>query len=150
MRLCRLSTDVFVGRLRWVIMCVLLSDTIHTLLGQPDSYWQHPATAKENNRFICFVIIQGCWPFILWSLLYLAGVFVVVSILPRRFALVTLLCFIFAHYFGASSWLVYHWGYGTKGPVIYGIILAAVLVFCGVGGHAVKLPRTPPPNDRSG
>lgn len=149
MKLFRLTTDGLVRRLRWVMVCVILSDTVHTLLGQPKSYWQHPATASEQNQFIRLFVIQGCWPFVLWSLLYVAGAFIAVSILPRRFALVTLFSFILGHYFGASTWWVYHWGYGSKAAIIYGIILAAVLVLCGVGGHAAKLPRTSNPNVRS-
>ncbi|MCX6877368.1 MAG: hypothetical protein NTW21_26700 [Verrucomicrobia bacterium] len=149
MRLLRLTTDCLVRRLRWVMVGVILSDTINTLLGQPKSYWQHPATAYEHNQFIRLFVTQGYLPFVLWSLLYIAGAFIAVSILPRRFALMTLFSFILGHYFGASSWWVYHWGYGMQGAIIYGIILAVVLVLCGVGGHAAKLLRTSNPNDRS-
>ena len=108
-----------------------------------------PATASEHNQFIRLFVIQGCWPFVLWSLLYVAGAFFAVSILPRRFALVTLFSFILGHYFGASSWCVYYWGCGSKGAIIYGIILAAVLVLSGVGEHAAKLTRASNPNVRS-
>src|SRR5438128_1443780 len=139
MKLPRLTKDCLTKRLRWVMVCVILSDTFATLLGQPKSYWQHPATASEYNRFMRLFVAQGCWPFLFWSLLYVAGALLVVSILPRRFALMGLFSYILCHYFGASTWWVYHWGYGMQASIIYGIILAVVLVLCGVGGQDSQL-----------
>lgn len=149
MKLFQLTKDGLVRRLRWLMVCVILSDTISTLLGQPTSYWQHPGTADEHNQFIHLFITQGYLPFVIWSLLYIAGAFIAVSILPRRLALMTLFSFLLGHYFGACSWWVYHRGYGVWVAIIYGIVLAVVLVLCGVGGPATHLRRTSTTNDRN-
>ena len=123
------------------MVCVILMDTTNTLLGQPKSYWQHPATAMEHNRFMRLFVAQGYLPFALWSFLYVAGAFFLVSILPRRLSLIILFSFILGHFFGASTWWVYRWGYGNKASVIYGIILAVILVLCGVGGPDSRPPK---------
>ena len=149
MKLFRLTKDGLVRRLRWLMVGVILSDTISTLLGQPASYWRHPGTAEEHNQFIRLFITQGYLPFVAWSLLYIVGAFIAVSILPRRLALMTLFSFLLGHYFGASSWWVYQRGYGVEVAIVYGIVLAVVLVLCGVGGPAANLQRTSNPNDRS-
>ena len=123
------------------MVCVILTDIINTLLGQPKSYWQHPETGAEYNRLIRLIVTQGHLPFVLFLLLYLAGAFLVVSLLPRRLSLIALFSFILCHYFGASTWWVYHWGYGMQASIIYGIILAVVLVLCGVGGPGSQLSK---------
>jgi hypothetical protein len=61
-------------------------------------------------------------------LVYISVVFFLVSILPRRLALVSIFAFIFGHYYGASGWLEYYWHFGINAPIIYGIILGVVFV----------------------
>ena len=145
-----MTSDRLIRRLRWVMAGVIVLDTINTLLGQPARYWQHPASGRELNQFIQLFVIQGWLPFLLWSLLYVAGIFAAVSVLPRRCALVVLFAFTFGHYFGASTWWVYHWGYGAKAGIIYGIVLAVILVLCGVGGPESRRPPTSHPKDGKG
>lgn len=78
----------------------------------------------------------------LWSLLYNAGALMVVSVLPRKLALIAIFSLIPGHYFGACTWLVFVWGLGMKAAIIYGIVLAVLLVRCGVGGPS-PLSSTP-------
>jgi len=55
MSLIKFTTDQTVRRLRWVMGGALLFDTLNTLLGQPSTYWQHPAAANEGTPFlVCF------------------------------------------------------------------------------------------------
>ena len=56
------------------------------------------------------------------------GHFLLVSIIPRRLALVAIFAFILGHYFGASTWLSYGWHFGITGPIIYGVVLGFVIV----------------------
>ncbi len=122
------------------MVCVILSDTVNTLLGQPASYWQSPSTANEHNEFMRLFVTQGYFSFLLWSFLYVAALFAVVSILPKRLALITLFSLTLGHYFGASTWLVYHWEYGMQAAILYGILLATGFVLCGVGDEEQRSP----------
>jgi len=124
----KFTTDIVVKRLRWVMLGAILFDNINTLVGQPSSYWQHPETVQEGNHLTHWFISRGCMSFCLYELAYMAGTFLLVSIIPRRLALVVILAFIFGHYYGASTWLAHRWHLGTQGTVIYAIILAAIVV----------------------
>ena len=128
MPLFKFTTDKIVKRLRWVMLGVILFDNINTLVGQPSSYWQHPETVQEGNHLTHFFISRGFMPFCLYELVYMAAAFLLASIAPRRLALVIILAFIFGHYYGASTWLAHRWHLGTAGTVIYGTILAVILV----------------------
>jgi hypothetical protein len=128
MRFFKFTTDKIVKRLRWVAVFTIFFDALNTLLGQPASFWQHPETANEVNRFAYFFMIRG-WPyFCLEQLVYAAGAFLLVSILPRPISLVILFALILGHFCGASVWLVYRWQFGEPALVIYAIILAAIIV----------------------
>lgn len=123
-----LTTDKTVKRLRWVMVGAMLFDKANTLLGQPDSYWQNPATANEGNAFFHYFLSCGLPVYLLFSLVYLAGIFLLVSVLPRKCSLIAIFAFILGHYLGASTWLDFHWHLGIAGPIIYGIILSAFIV----------------------
>ena len=111
---------------------VILVDSINTLLGQPPSYMEDPATANELNDFMRIFVSLGMWPFMISSLFYIAGSVFAASILPRRLAYLFVLAMILGHYFGASTWLVYHWELGMQAAIIYGIIIATIAVCCGI------------------
>lgn len=124
----KLTSDQTVKRLRWVMVGANLFDSFITLLGQPGTYWQHPETAIELNRAWFHILTRG-WPaYCLNSLFVVVLMFLIVSIIPRRIALFVIFCNIFNHFFGASSWLCYHWHFGVGGILIYSIILGAILV----------------------
>jgi len=124
----RFTTDTTVRRLRWVMACAMLFDFCITFVGQPSSYWQHPHTVREGNGFFRYFFSHGLSACILTEVVYISAVFFLVSILPRRLALVSVFAFILGHYFGASTWLNYYWHFGINAPIIYGIILGVVFV----------------------
>ena len=110
------------------MVCTMLFDFGITLFGQPSSYWHHPHNVREGNGFFRYFFSHGLSTFILTELVYISAVFIIVSILPRRMALVSVFAFILGHYFGASTWLNYYWHFGINAPIIYGIILGVVFV----------------------
>lgn len=124
----KFTTDETVKRLCWVMVGVILFDDINTLLGQPATFWQHPETADEFNRLTHFFISHGWAWYCVYELFYIGGAFFLARILPRRLGLVILLALILGHFDGGSSWLAHRWHFGTQGMVIYGIILAVILV----------------------
>jgi hypothetical protein len=124
----KLTTDKTIKRLRWVMVGVMLFDKINTLLGQPNSYWQHPTTADEGDAFFHFFLSRGLLVYLLFSLVYIAAIFLLVSVFPRRLSLIITFAFILCHFLGASTWLAYRWHLGVAGPIVYGIILSVLIV----------------------
>lgn len=106
----------------------ILFDTINTLLGQPGSYWRHPAMADEMNPFFHFFLARGELAYLLCMLGYTLVAFVIVSIAPRCVAQVIAFSYILAHFFGASTWLCNRWQLGMQGIIIYSIVLSVVLI----------------------
>ena len=114
----------------------MLFSAVNTLAGQPQSFWQHPETAirgdglsiyNSTNHTFDFFLAHGWLAYATACLIYMAAAFLLVSILPRMVALVAIFSFIFGHYYGGSNWLAVRWHYGTGGPAMYGIALAAIL-----------------------
>jgi hypothetical protein len=116
-------------RLRWVMLGAMLLDFVNTLVGQPDSYWRHPETVHEGNALSRFFLAHGWMAFSFYDVFYLGGAFLLVSILPRRAALVCTFAFIFGGFGGGSNWFFYEWRMGWETPIIYGLILSAIIVF---------------------
>lgn len=114
---------------------VILFDFANTLFGQPNTFWQHPETMNEHNHLVHWVAAQGLWLLILFMLLYTVAAFAFVSLARTRLALVGLFAFILCDYHGAAAWIERHWGFGNTGFVIYGIVLAAVIVLVGFPGE---------------
>ena len=110
------------------MVVTILFDKINTLLGQPSSYWQHPETADEINRSWHYSLNRGLPFYITDSVMIVLLLFLIVSTIPRRIALVVAFTVIFSHFFGASFWLCYHWHFGVAGPLIYGMVLSLILV----------------------
>jgi hypothetical protein len=121
-------TDQIIKRLLWVMAGVILLDMINTLLGQPAGYWLHPETLVESNGIARFFMIRGWYAYLFMNLIYIAGAFWLASILPRMGALICVFCFILTGFIGASNWFFYRWRMGMEVPVIYGIVLSAILV----------------------
>lgn len=126
-----MKPEAIVRRLRWVMVGVILFDFANTLLGQPITYWQHPETVNEHNQLINSIATHGCLFLILFMALYTVGAFLLVTFLRGRLALVGLFAFVLCHFHGGASWLERHWGFGNAGAIVYGIVLAAVLVVVG-------------------
>ncbi len=122
------NTDQIIKRLRWVMLGPMLLDMINTLVGQPASYWLHPETVHEANEISRFFLIRGWYAYVFWDIFYFSGIFLLVSILPRRLALICIFIFILIHFVGTSNWLFYEWRMGMETPVIFGIILSVIIV----------------------
>ena len=120
-----------VRRLRWVMVAVILIDMAITLIGQPASYWSDPATVHEGNRLFHWIMSKGYQVTLLADLIYVGGSFFLVSILPWRLGLTLLFALVLGHYFGASTWLCFRYQLGAAGMVLYGVLLATVLVAVG-------------------
>lgn len=137
MPLFKFTTDPIVKRLRWVMAGAIIFSVINTLLGQPGSFWHHPETAirgdglsiyNSTNYTFDFFLGHGWLPYLFTCLLYISIVFLLVSILPRRAALITIFSVILGHFFGASNWLAVRWHLGTNSAGIYGLVLAPIIV----------------------
>jgi hypothetical protein len=119
--------DNVLKRLRWTMVGVIALDAANTLLGQPRTYWTNPSTTNEHTPFVRFFAQLGGLPFILYWVVYTVAASLFVSKLPKRFAPIGIFTFILPHYFGATTWWVYEWGYGQKAATIYGFSLAVIL-----------------------
>jgi len=127
-----------VRRLRWVAAATIVSTVIVTLAGQPASFWHNPAMAMRGdglsinnptNHSFDFFIGSGWWPYLVASAAYLLILLWLMSSLPRRLAVVIAFTAIFCNFYSASNWLAVHWGLGLQGPFVYGLALAAAIVF---------------------
>lgn len=134
----KLTSERIVKRLRWVMIGAMLFSMVNTLSGQPESFWHHPETAirgdglsihdKTNHTFE-FYLGNG-WPaYVGASVVYLSAAFLAVSVLPGMVALITIFSLLFGHFFGACNWLAVRWHLGVQGPIVYGIVLSAAMVF---------------------
>ena len=115
-------------RLRWVVSAPLALDFAFTLIGQPGSYWSHPETVHEANALSRYFLERGWTAFVLYDLAYISAVFVLVSVLPETIAAICAFSFLFGGFDGASNWLFYEWRMGMEAPVLFGMVLSAVLV----------------------
>jgi hypothetical protein len=138
MPLFKFTTDQIVKRLRWVMIAAIIFSVGNTLVGQPENFWYHPETAirgdglsiyNTTNHTFDFYLGLGWQAYLMTSLIYLLGVFLFVTILPRRAALIAIFSFIFGHFLGATNWLATHWHLGTNSSSIYAIVLVPVIVF---------------------
>jgi hypothetical protein len=134
--------DQMIRRLRWVIVVVFLVDFVLTSLGQPSSYWHHPETVHEGNAMLRWFMLRGWVAYVLMDLIYCLGVFLLATFLPRFSALMVIFGFTFGYFDGASNWLYYQWRLGMEAPVIYGMVLSAIIVFLSFCRNK-KLNQTP-------
>ena len=138
MALIKFTKDQIVKRLRWVMIGAILFSVVNTLIGQPESFWQHPETAirgdglsiyNPTNHTFEFNLGLGWQAYLITSLLYVLGAFLFVYILPRKAALIAIFSFIFSHFFGATNWLANRWHLGTNASSIYCFVLVPIIVF---------------------
>jgi hypothetical protein len=130
------NDDSTVKRLRWVMVGAIIFSLINTLAGQPPSFWHDPETAirfdglsihSQTNPMFDFFLGLGWQAYLACTMCYCAAAFLMVSLLPRKIALVTTFSLIFAHYFTGSSWLAVRWHFGVEGAVVYGIVIGTVM-----------------------
>jgi hypothetical protein len=136
-KLFEITSDKIIRRLRWVMIAVMLFNIVLTLLGQPSGYWDHPETAIRSdglpidnvtNHTFEFFLSGGWQVFLLASVLYISGVFFIVSLLPRKLTLIAIFSIIFGYFFGGVNWLAVRWHQGVNGSVLYGLAIALILV----------------------
>jgi len=53
--------------------------------------------------------------------------YLLVTFLPLRLALITICSLLFAHYYDGSNWLAVRWHMGMGGPFLYGLFIAAAI-----------------------
>ena len=116
------------NKLLWLLLAVVAFDFAITLCSQPSSYWRDPSTADEGNPVFAWFMVRGIVCYALFIIAYLLGVFFLIRILPRQFAIITGLVFLLSHYFAASTWLNFHYHLGMIGPIIYAVILSSLLM----------------------
>jgi hypothetical protein len=97
------TNDRVIKALRWVMVSVMSLDMICTLLSQSASYWQHPETVHEGNSFSRLLLINGWYTYLLSDLIFFSGMFWLVLILPRIWALIFIFYFIFVNFIGAFA-----------------------------------------------
>ncbi|MDR3402934.1 MAG: hypothetical protein P4L99_10595 [Chthoniobacter sp.] len=121
------SIEDIIGRLRWVMLLVMLIDTACTLSGQPPAYWHDPSKANEIEPVVRFLLVRGVLPFSIAAVFYLIGAFYLVSVAPARIALTILFALLLAHFWGATSWLLYHFHYGVRCQNAFEIAIAGFI-----------------------
>lgn len=150
MQLIKFPDDQVVKRLRWVMIGAMLFSMVNTLCGQPESFWRNPETAirgdglsihNATNHTFDFFLGQSWQAYLIASLIYLLALFLIVSMLPRAAALITIFAVVFAHYFGACNWLAVRWHLGMKASTLYSLVLAPMIVFA-------AFPTAGPNSDR--
>jgi hypothetical protein len=150
----KFTGDKMVRRLRRLMAALIIFSMANTLAGQSAGYWHNAALAirgdglsinNSTNHTFEFFVGSGCIPFAAAALVYLAVMFLLASVLPRKLALVFIFSVIFGHYYGASNWLATRWHLGIAGPSYLGFILAVLIVFAAFptdeARHTVKTTR---------
>lgn len=150
----KFSVDEMVRRLRWLLAALIIFSIAITLAGQPAGYWRNSALAIRGdglsinnltNHTFEFFLGNGWMPYVAATLLYLAVTFLLVSVLPRKLALVFIFSLLFAHYYDVSNWLATGWHLGIGGPTYLGYILALLIAFFAFSTeearHTVKTAR---------
>jgi hypothetical protein len=137
MPLIKFTDDKIIKRLRWVMIGTMLFSMINTLAGQSRIFWYLPGTAirgdglsinNETNHTFEFFLGSGWQAYLIANLIYFSGTFLLVSVLPKRVALITIFSFIFGHFFVGSNWLAVRWHLGIQGSMLYAFVLVPAIV----------------------
>lgn len=132
------TSDPIVRRLRWVMIGTMLFSLFNTLIGQPEGFWLNPENAirgdgsrlhRHVNHTFEFFLGYGWQPYVVSCLIYFTLAFLVVSVLSRRAALISVFSFIFGHYYGGCNWLAVRWHLGFTGVAYYSLALCAAVAF---------------------
>lgn len=122
---------IAIRRLRWVMAAVIFFDILITFSGQPSGWWQDPSLIREDNPLFHLVMSKGLATFISVGIIYVAGSFALVSILPGKLGMALLLAFVLGHWLGGASWLYFHYKLSASWVIAYGALLATVMVAVG-------------------
>jgi len=152
MRQFRFSKDPALEKLRWVMLAVMLAGIVLTLVSQPPSYWSHPDSAirgdglgLHNPTNHSFESLLGYgWPaYLACNAVYVAAALFLVSVLPRRLALVLLFTVTLGHIYAGTNWLAIRWHGGMLASPVYtlGIVLPLAAVVGQFGRQGLGLNR---------
>jgi hypothetical protein len=116
-------------RLCWVMALTTAIDAIFTLIGQPASYWQNPATVYEGNPASKFFLEEGWWAYAVYNVVEIAVPwFLALRIAPMAgWALAFGVAL--GGLFGGSNWLFYVWRLGLQAPIVYAALLSIAVVW---------------------
>ncbi len=130
--------DNIVNRMRWILVGTIVCCFINTLIGQSTKYWHNPETAiradglsiyNPTNHAFDFFIGYGWFTYIVTCVVYLTVVFLLVSLLPKRLALITIFSFIFGYFFVVTNWIAIRWHLGMIAVPLFAIVLSPFIVF---------------------
>jgi len=116
-------------RLCWVMALTIVIDGIFTLIGQPASYWQNPATVHEANPVSKFFLEKGWWAYAAYILAQIAGAWLFVVRIPPVTGWALAFGMALGGFIGGSNWLFYEWRLGLQAPVVYGMLLSILIVW---------------------
>jgi hypothetical protein len=143
------TNDETVKRLRLVMFGIIIFDMVNTLAGQPDSFWHNAQTAIRSDglsinnptNYMFMLFLGSGWlayTFAVMACLIVA--LLLVSVLPKKAALITILAFIFGYYFDAGNWLAVRWHLGLQGPFFLGIALALSVGYAAFPANVGSVP----------
>ena len=117
---------------QWLMVLASTLDYACTLIGQPSSYWQNPATVHEGNPMARYFLLHGWEAYTFYMLVfYIVGPLILAGWLSRPASFVVPIAFTIGGYLGASSWFFYEWRMGLETPVLIGCVYSFLIVrFC--------------------
>jgi hypothetical protein len=133
----RFSADPIARRLRWVMLAAMLLNSLITLLAQPAAYWLNPQSAVRFdaqpahtpiNPIFDFFLSRGCLAYLAATFVSVAVVFLLVSLLPRLPALISIFTVLLCHSFVLSNWIAFLFHPGILGFIANCIVLSAAIV----------------------
>ncbi len=119
------------------MLAAMLLNTLITLFAQPAAYWQNPQLAvrfdaqpvhTQTNPFFDFFLSRGCLAYLAATVVSIAAVFLVVSLLPRVPALISIFTVLFCHCFVFSNWIAFLWHPGMLGFIAICFAFSAAIV----------------------
>jgi hypothetical protein len=115
-------------RLCWVMALTTAVDGIFTLIGQPASYWQNPATVHEANPVSKFFLEEGWWAYAAYNVVEIAAPWFIALRAAPVIGWALALGVALGGLFGGSNWLFYEWRLGLQAPIAYAALLSIAVV----------------------
>ena len=125
-----------VRRLLGTTLLMIATNAALTLIAQPPSYWRSPQSAirfdrlpihSSTNPMFDFFLGHGWHAYLACVTLYATAVWFVMSLLPKKLALIAELTIILGLSYSGSNWVVNHWNTGTGGAMLYVAAVAILL-----------------------
>lgn len=131
---------------QWLMVLASTLDYACTLIGQPSSYWQNPATVHEGNPMARYFLLHGWLAYTFYMVVFYAlGPLMLTGWLSRPASFVVAIAFTIGGYLGASSWFFYEWRMGLESPILIGCVFSFLVVrFCLREGSTSADPNISP------